>query len=125
MIKYKDAPDIKENLQRIAQSLQFNHVKMDDVHCFRSHGSGSRGTIARCHALSKVWQSALKTRAAYIIEVLSERYDKLSDEEKTKVLIHELLHIPKSFGGGFRHHDFACRRNVELLYKRLSGFNKF
>ena len=119
MIKYEDAPDIKENLQRIAQSLQFNHIKIDDVHCFRSHGSGSRGTIARCHALSKVWQSALNTRAAYIIEVISERYDKLSDEEKIKVLIHELLHIPKSFGGGFRHHDFVCRRNVEQLYRLL------
>jgi predicted metallopeptidase len=119
MIKYEDAPDIKENLQKITQALQFDHIKIDDVHCFRSHNSGSRRTVARCHALSKVWQSALKTNAAYIIEVLAERYDKLSDEEKTKVLIHELLHIPKSFGGGFRHHDFVCRRNVELLYKRL------
>jgi len=119
MIKYEDAPDIKENLQRIIQSLQFNHIKLDDVHCFRSHNSGARRTVARCHALSKVWQSALNTRAAYIIEVLAERYDKLSDEEKIKVLIHELLHIPKSFGGGFRHHDFVCRRNVEFLYKRL------
>jgi predicted metallopeptidase len=119
MIYYKDAPDIKENLHKIVQSLQFDHVKMDDVHCFRSHGSGSRRTIARCHALSKVWQSALKTNAAYIIEVLSERYDSLSEEEKTKVLIHELMHIPKTFGGGFRHHDFVCRRNVELLYRRL------
>jgi predicted metallopeptidase len=122
MIKYKDAPDIKENLQHIIQSLQFDHIKLDDVHCFRSHNSGSRRTVARCHALSKVWQSALNTRAAYIIEVLAERYDKLSDEEKIKVLIHELLHIPKSFGGGFRHHDFVCRRNVELLYRKLASF---
>jgi predicted metallopeptidase len=119
MIKYEDAPDIRENLQKIAQSLQLNHVKLDDVHCFRSRGSSSRGTIARCYALGKLWQQALNTKAHYAIEVLSERYDKLSDEEKTKVLIHELLHIPKSFGGGFRHHDYACRRNVEKLYQQL------
>lgn len=119
MINYKEAPDIKENLQKIAQALQLNHIRLDDVHCFRSCGSGSKGTIARCYALGKLWQQALNTKAHYAIEVLSERYDKLSDEEKIKVLIHELLHIPKSFGGGFRHHDYACRRNVELLYKHL------
>jgi predicted metallopeptidase len=29
-----------------------------------------------------LWQIALKTKAGYLIEVISERYDKLNQEEK-------------------------------------------
>jgi predicted metallopeptidase len=125
MIKYAFAPDVKELLQKIVQSLQLNHIKLNEVHCFRSHGSNSRNTIARCHALSKIWQNALNTNATYIIEVISEKYDKLTDEEKIKVLIHELLHIPKSFGGGFRHHDYACKSRVDTLYKSFKQVYDF
>ena len=42
-------------------------------------------------------------------------------EEKVKTLIHELMHIPKAFGGGFRHHDVVNRKNVENLYKRYAA----
>jgi predicted metallopeptidase len=69
--------------------------------------------------LGKLWQKALNTQAHYAIEVISEKFDPLSEEEKTRVLIHELLHIPQTFGGGFRQHDFACRKNVDILYRRL------
>lgn len=62
---------------------------------------------------------ALNTKAHYVIEVISENFDRLNEAEKTKTLIHELLHIPKSFGGGFRHHDYASRKNVEQMYKKL------
>jgi predicted metallopeptidase len=54
------------------------------------------------------------------VEVLAEQYDQLSIDEKEKTLIHELLHIPRSFGGGFRHHkDWVTRRRVEELHKAL------
>ena len=51
---------------------------------------------------------------------MAEQYDQLSIDEKEKTLIHELLHIPRSFGGGFRHHkDWVTRRRVEELHKAL------
>ena len=75
--------------------------------------------MARCHALSRIWQKALNIKAVYIIEVISERFDKFSEEEKTKTLIHELMHIPKSFGGGFIHHNMVNERNIDKLYKML------
>lgn len=52
-------------------------------------------TVARIHGLGKIWQETLNSPPAYIIiEVISERYDRLTEEEKDKTLTHELLHIP-------------------------------
>jgi predicted metallopeptidase len=62
----------------------------------------------------------LNIPTAYTIEVISEIYDKMSAEEKEKTLIHELLHIPGGFSGGFRpHKGYVERKTVELLYKKL------
>ncbi|MBI2046960.1 hypothetical protein HYT26_02255 [Candidatus Pacearchaeota archaeon] len=30
------------------------------------------------------------------------------------------MHIPKSFGGGFKHHDYVCNRNIDNYYKRYT-----
>ena len=116
-IKYELAEDIMNRLYEIAKKLGMEHVKFSGVYAVRSRGSQSRGTIARCHALSRIWQKALDIKAVYIIEILNERFDKMSREEQDKTLIHELMHIPKSFGGGFKHHNVVNRRNVEKLYK--------
>ncbi len=62
-------------------------------------------------------QKAIGVSAFYALEFLSERFDKLDEEEKTKTIIHELMHIPKTFGGGFKHHDFVCEKNVDRFYK--------
>lgn len=86
---------------------------------FRSFGTLSKRTIARCHALGKLMQMALEVKAFYPLEFLSERFDKLSFEEQVKVIIHELMHIPKTFGGGFRHHDFVTDKNVNSFYKQF------
>ena len=50
------------------------------------------------------------------MEFLSEKFEKLSFEEKVKVVIHELMHIPESFGGGFKHHDVVTDANVSKSY---------
>ncbi|MEM4625468.1 MAG: putative metallopeptidase [Candidatus Pacearchaeota archaeon] len=116
-IRYEFAEDLQAKAEDICKNL-FPHVELDRIKCFRSFNSSSRGTIARCHTLGKLMQKALNVKAHYILEFLSERFDKLSEEEKTKVIIHEIMHIPKSFGGGFKHHDFVCDKNIELQYKR-------
>jgi predicted metallopeptidase len=105
-------------LYDITRVLGMEHVRLSGVYAIRSRGSGSSRTLARCHALSKIWQLALGINAVYLIEVIHERFEKMSREEQDKVLIHELMHIPMSFGGGFKHHDFVTGRNVEKIYKR-------
>lgn len=116
-IKYEIAEDIMRRLFCIAKTLGMEHIKFSGVYAIRSRGSGSRGTIGRCHALGKIWQKALGINPVYIIEVINERFDKLSREEQDKTLIHELMHIPFSFGGGFKHHNIVNEKNVEKLYK--------
>jgi predicted metallopeptidase len=120
-IRYENAPDIMDRLYEIAKKIGMEHIRFSGVYAVRSRGSGARGTIARCHALSRIWQKCLDIKAVYIIEVIYERFDKMSLEEQDRVLIHELMHIPKSFGGGFIHHNLVNERNVEKLYKIYKG----
>jgi predicted metallopeptidase len=122
MIRYEMAPEIESKLKRITRKLKLDHIDLDRVKGVRSYGSTGKGIIARCHALPKVMQLALGIDAHYVIEILTENYNRLSKEEQIKILIHELMHIPETFGGGFRmHKDHVTRKNVEKLYRKLVG----
>ena len=121
-MKYIYAEDIQKISEEISRLL-FPHVKLERMKCFRSHGSSSRGTIARCHTIGKLLQKAMDTESFYVLEFISERFDKMSEEDKTKTIIHELMHIPKSFGGGFIHHNYVTERNINLLYKKFIAKN--
>lgn len=116
-IKYIEAPDLQQQAEEISRVI-FPHVKLDCVKCFRSNGSSSRRTIARCHTIGKLMQKTIGCKPHYALEFISERFDKMKEEEKTKVIIHELMHIPFSFGGGFKHHDYVCDTNINTLYKK-------
>lgn len=116
-MKYEYAPELKEKAKEIIEILNFHHVELEHIECIRSYGSSTRRTIARCHALGKVMQLGLKrSKAFYVLEFISERFDRMSESDKLKTIIHELMHIPKSFGGGFKHHDYVTPKNVDKLY---------
>lgn len=115
-MRYEFSQDIQLKAEEISRLL-FPYIDIENIKCFRSYGTSSKRTIARCHALGKLMQKAIGRKAFYVLEFLSERFDKLDSEEKTKVIIHELMHIPKCFGGGFKHHDFVTDRNVNKNYK--------
>lgn len=121
-IRYENAEDIKRKIELIVKVLELKHVNPERVYCIRSHGSSSRGIVARCHSLPKIMQQVLAIEPAYIIEVISESFDKQREEEQVKTLIHELMHIPKTFGGGFLHHNVVTRAKIDKLYNK---FNKF
>jgi len=119
-IEYSEAPDVKKLLDEITESLDFYHVVPQFIYCVRSKGSESRRTVARIHGLGRIWQEALRRPPSYVIEVISERYDRLSQAEKEKTMIHELLHIPRGFTGGFRpHRGYVDRKTVERLHRKL------
>ena len=119
-MKYIEAPDIQKKMEDFSRVL-FPHVKIDRVKCYRSYGTSTSNVYARCHALGKLMQLAVGVKAHYALEFLCPRFDKLSEEEQDKTIIHELMHIPKTFGGGFRHHDFVCEKNINIYYKTFQS----
>lgn len=121
-IEYYEAPDVQKLVQSITAELDFKHIDPKYIYCFRSRGSKSRRIIARIHSLEKLWQLALDLHARYLIEVIEERYDQLNQADREKVLIHELLHIPKGFSGGFRpHKTYISRKRISLLHERYKA----
>jgi len=119
-IKYIEAPDVKALLDEIMDCLDLFHIVPQFVYCYRSTGSESEHIIARIHGLGRIWQEALRRPPTYVIEVISERYDKLNETEKERTLIHELLHIPKGFSGGFRpHKGYISKKRVDELHQQL------
>ena len=120
LIEYFPAPDVKERVDEIVDLLRFDHVRPGSVYCVRSRGSRAARTVARIHGLGRIWQDAMGMEPTYIIEIIAERFDGLSRDDQEKTLIHELLHIPHGFKGGFRHHKgYMNSETVETWYKRL------
>jgi len=123
-IRYEIADDIQTRFADIVRTLKLDHIDLDKVVCVRSYGSSTRRVIARCHGMSKVLQIAMGIKAFYVLEFLSERFDKLGDKEQEETIIHELMHIPKNFGGGFRHHDHVSEGNVKLMHEQYRKAKK-
>lgn len=121
---WEKAPDVKKDINKILKVLNFPHIKSSRIFCYRTQSSKSR-SYARIWSFPKIFQDALSLEPAYVIEVLSRHYDNLDEQEKIKVLIHELLHIPKNFSGALVPHVTRSRhlgRTANALfdeYKRL------
>ena len=117
-VDWRKAPDIKIRILHLVRSLNLEWVKSSQIHCVRSFHSQSRA-YARIWGLGKIWQMTLSFKPAYIIEVLSERFDKLGKLEQDKVLLHELAHIPKNFSGSLLPHVRRGKRNFHDRVDRL------
>ena len=123
-MELEEAKDIKNRIKHILEALCLNYISPDRVFCFRSRKSKARAR-ARIWSMPRIWQMALKIKSAYVIEVLSEKFDNLSYDDQTKVLIHELLHIPKTFSGALRPHRgryvHVNHQAVDKLYKKYKS----
>lgn len=121
-MRWERADDIKSELEDIVLKLEeFSHIQKGRIFCYRSYEAKTRA-YARIWSFPKIFQTALRVRAAYVIELVSERYNKLKNDQKKKVLIHELLHIPKNFSGSLLPHSRRGRtidREVEKLFKNF------
>ena len=102
-IDWEKAPDIQKRVNSILQDLDADWVDDKRIYCFRSYNSKSRAR-ARIWGLSRIFQMALNIKPAYVIEVLSEKFDNLPESDQDKILIHEIAHIPKTFSGSLLPH---------------------
>jgi len=123
-VEWSKAPDIKKRILVLKRNLDLDWLLMDRIYCFRSRNSKARA-YARIWGLGRIWQIAMNLKPSYIIEVISEKYDKLGKKEKDKVLIHELIHIPKNFSGSLIPHYRKGGRNFKDKVKSLvAQYNK-
>ena len=119
-LRYERAPDVCIVVRMILGAGVLDYIDPERIHCVRSWGSTSRA-IARIYGLPKAWIVALGWNPGYVIEVLSEKYDMLPAREKVRVLIHELLHVPKTMGGGLRPHGrLVNERRVRSVERELA-----
>ncbi|EKE12856.1 MAG: metallopeptidase-like protein [uncultured bacterium] len=115
---WQEAPDIKTRVLTLMEGLRLDYLLGERLFFYRSQGSKARA-YARTWGLPKIWQHALGTEPAYIIEVISGYFDKLSPKEQDKVLLHEISHIPKNFSGALvphtRHGKGSFKGKLEIL----------
>ena len=102
-MEVKRAPDVKKIVSNILKHTPFLYIQGRSIVCMRSYGAKSRAR-ARIWSFPKIWQQALDISPHYIIEVVSQHFDHLSNDDKIRVLIHELMHIPKNFSGALVPH---------------------
>ncbi len=118
-LEWEKALDVESIIIELLDVLEFPHVNASRLFYFRTQGSKSRA-YARIWSMPKIFQEALSIEPAYVIEVLSKYFDKLNDDDKKRVLIHELLHIPKNFSGALLSHRGRNRhleKNAKDLFK--------
>lgn len=102
----------------IVDALDLDHIDTSRVKVVRSRGSRTHA-YARIYGLPRVFQVAYSYPPSYVIELVEENFGELKCEEKIRVLVHELLHIPNTFSGGLRVHNevFSSKNISELLGK--------
>ncbi len=113
-------------LRRIVGILGFTHVDPARIFCVRGYGSTSEAW-ARIWGLPALWQQVLRIGPAYVVEIIEPEFSGLPEDEQDRILIHELLHIPRTFSGAIRPHRTPTfritRRTVEEYYQRYLAAN--
>ncbi len=114
-VSWELAPDIEDRTNKLIKSLELEWLSYGRIFYYRSINSKARA-YARAWGLPRLWQRTLNVEPAYIVEVISEHFDKLSIKEQDKVLLHELTHIPRNFSGALVAHT---RRKKGSFHDKL------
>lgn len=126
-MQYKLAPEIKRQIVQLINQLDMKHIKKKNIHCIRSFDAKTRA-VARIWGMAKLFKEVAGLEPNYIIEVNAKRFDKLTEREKIKTLIHELMHIPKTFSGALlphrgRYHEISDREVEKIIFLMTSSFD--
>ena len=120
-MEWQPASDVHMRLRRIVRALGLAYVDPARIRCVRVEGSRANA-LARIWGLPPVFQDALDLEPHYVIEFMVPAFDRLSRQEQDRVIIHELLHIPRTFSGGIRPERSPSlsinNRTVERYYRQ-------
>lgn len=126
-MEFVKARDIQIKLNKIVKTIDLPNIDPKRLIAFRSTGSKARAR-ARIWSFPRIWQMALNTKSHYCIEIISEKFDHLKEDDQVRVLIHELMHIPKNFSGALLPHRGRGKginhRTVETLFKTYKKSTK-
>jgi len=123
-INWHPASDIVFRIKYLVSSIGLDWVDLDNVHCVRSENANTRA-YARIWGLGRIWQEALDLKPAYVLEVISEKFDRLSQEQQDKILLHELAHIPRNFSGSLMPHTHRGTGSFhDKLHKMIAAYKK-
>lgn len=113
--------EIERRSLELIKTLELEWLSYGRIFFYRSINSKARA-YARTWGLPKLWQRTLGVEPAYIVEVISEHFDKLSEKDQDKVLLHELTHIPHNFSGALvphtRHKKGSFHDKLDILIER-------
>lgn len=118
--------ELENRIAELVIVCNFTYIKTQRVFCYVSTGAKTRA-YARIWGLGRIFQQALKIEPAYVIEVISEKFNKLTKDNQDMILIHELLHIPKSFSGALvphKHKGGVNDRTVREIYSQMRKASK-
>lgn len=114
-VEWQEAPDIEKRTNDLIKALELEWLSYGRIFFYRSNNSKARA-YARAWGLPRLWQRTLNVEPAYIVEVISEHFDKLPTKEQDKILLHELTHIPRNFSGALVAHT---RRRKGSFHDKL------
>jgi len=100
MVEYIEASEIKERALELASRFELKHINFEKVHFFR-YTSDTR-TIAKVGGFSKIMQLVYPHINPFYVIVFNDRnFQRISKREQDETILHELLHIPKTFSGEY------------------------
>lgn len=120
-LEWLESSELEKRISSLITFCNLTYINPKRVYCYVSTGAKTRA-YARIWGLGRIFQQALGIEPAYVIEVVSEKFGRLTVEQQEMVLIHELLHIPKSFSGALvphRHKGGVNDRVVREVYQNL------
>ena len=118
-VKYKRDRRLEEAIRMLVEAMGLDYIDTSRVYAAWSTGSRTRA-YARIWGLPSPFTRLGLCEPMYVIELVSENFAGLSCREMVHVLVHEILHIPRSFSGGLRSHgEWSHWRSIRSIVARL------
>jgi predicted metallopeptidase len=118
-LRYYRFDQIRPLLAEVVRILGLDYVKPERVFAVISVGS-------RTSAYARIWGTPRPLievgacKPTYVIELVAENIVKLDCKNIINVIVHELLHIPRTFSGGLRGHgDWSKYSNISRLAAKI------
>ncbi len=113
------SPELEEALRTLVRLLGLNYVDASRVYGAVSRGSRSTA-YARIWGLPSPFVRLGLCEPMYVVELVYENTVGLTCNKLLEVLVHELLHIPRSFSGGLRSHgEWSRTSKIRELVRGL------